>query len=225
MRFFGIISTLIMFFIFYRLKSNKFFKKIPIIVSVGLVLIFILQIFKIDYGVYYQSANILSFMIAPATIALAYPMYKNSDVLIKNKRALYPSLILGTIVAIISTYILAKVLGAEFEVIMSLIPKSTTMPIALEISKSLGGYAELTACIVAITGIFGGVFGHGILKFLKVKNDVAIGLALGSASHVIGTAACVEKKKEKQIAASTIALILVGIFTTLIVPLFKGVLF
>lgn len=221
MNFFGLFSTLALFFFFYKLKDNKIFKKIPIMVSVGVVLIIILKVFNIDYSVYYQSASILSFLIAPATIALAYPMYKNSGVLSKNKRALYPALLIGTIVAIVSTYICAKLFGAEFKIIMSLLPKSTTMPIALEISKSLGGYIELTACTVAITGIFGAVFGHKILEKLKIKNDTAIGLALGSASHVIGTAACAEKKREKQVAASTIALILVGLLSAIIIPLLK----
>ena len=160
-------------------------------------------------------------MIAPATIALAYPLYKNSKILTENKRALYPAIIIASLTAIISTYFLATLFQAEFKVVMSLLPKSTTMPIALEISKSLGGYCELTACIVAMTGIFGGVLGHKILKSLKIKNDVAIGLALGCASHVIGTAACIEKKKERQITASTIALILTGLFTAIITPYIK----
>jgi len=216
MNLFGFFSTLILFLIFKKLKL-----KIPPIVSVGVILIIILKVFNISYETYYASAGVLSFLIAPATIALAYPLYKNKNVLVKNKRALYPTLVLGAISAIISTYFCAKFFGAEFKVIMSLIPKSTTMPIALEISKTLGGYQELTACVVALTGIFGGVLGHKILTLLKVKSDTAIGLALGSASHVIGTAACAEKHKTKQVAASTIALILVGLMTVIIISFLK----
>ena len=219
--YFGFFSTLILFLLFGKIK-NKFFKKIPIIISVGVVLIVLIKILNIDYKTYYKSASILSFMIAPATIALAFPMYKNSDILTKNKRIFYSAIMIGTISAIISTYFCAKLLNADFNVIMSLMPKSTTMPIALEISKSINGYIELTACIVALTGIFGGVFGHKILKFLKIKNDIAIGTALGSASHVIGTSACIERKKERQTTASTIALILVGLASTIIIPLLKN---
>ena len=218
--YFGFFSTLILFLIYNKIK-NKFFKKIPILISVGISLIFLLKIFNIDYKIYYSSASILSFMIAPATIALAYPMYKNSDILTKNKRILYPAILIGTFSAIISTYFCAKFLNADFNVIMSLMPKSTTMPIALEISKSIDGYIELTACIVALTGIFGGVFGHKILKSLKIKNDIAIGTALGSASHVIGTSACIERKRERQTTASTIALILVGLMSAIVIPLLK----
>lgn len=217
MNLFGILITLFFFFVFQRIKL-----KVPTIVSASVCIILVLKIFKIDYEQYHSSASILSFLIAPATVAFAYPMYKNYHILIKNKRALYPALFVAAITAIISTYYCAGLLGADFRVIMSLMPKSTTMPIAVEISKSINGYVELTACIVALTGIFGGIFGHRILKFLKVKNDVAIGLALGSASHVIGTAACADRKKYKQTAAGTIALIIVGLLSAIIIPLFKN---
>lgn len=216
MNLFGLILTIILFFIF-----KKFNLKIPIIISVGVLIILILKVFNIDYSTYNESASILSFLIAPATIALALPMYKNYNILLTNKRALYPALFLATIIAIISTYFCAKIFRADFNVIMSMIPKSTTMPIALEISKNINGICEITAVVVALTGVFGGVFGHKILKFLKVKNDVAIGLALGSASHVIGTAACADRKKEKQVATSAIALIIVGLLSAIIIPLLK----
>lgn len=216
MNLFGLILTIILFFIFKRFNL-----KIPIIISVGIIIILILKVFNIDYATYNKSASILSFLIAPATIALALPMYKNYNILLTNKRALYPALFLATIIAIISTYFCAKIFGADFKVIMSMIPKSTTMPIALEISKNIDGICEITAVVVALTGVFGGVFGHKILKLLKVKNDVSIGLALGSASHVIGTAACADRKKEKQVATSAIALIIVGLLSAIIIPLLK----
>ena len=219
MNLFGLILTVILFFIF-----KKFNLKIPIIISVGVLIILILKIFNIDYATYNKSASILSFLIAPATIALAYPMYKNYHILLTNKRALYPALILATVIAIISTYFCAKIFGADFKVIMSMLPKSTTMPIALEISKGIDGISEITAVVVALTGVFGGVFGHKILKLLKIKNDVSIGLALGSASHVIGTAACADRKKDKQVASSTIALIIVGILSAIIIPLLKFII-
>ncbi len=219
MTFFGFLITLFLFIIFQKLNL-----KFPIILSVGFCIILILKIFNISYETYNISASYLSYFIAPATIALAYPMYKNYHILITNKRILYFSLFLATTTAMVSTYFCAKLFGADLRVILSLLPKSTTLPIALSISKTIGGYGELTAIIVALTGVFGGAFGHSILKFLKVKNDVAIGLALGSASHVIGTSACANRKKDKQTAASTIALIIVGLLSSIIIPLFKNLI-
>ena len=136
MIFFGFFSTVFLFLFFNKFKNWKFFKKIPVILSAGVCLILILQIFKIDYLTYYKSAEVLSYMIAPATIALAFPMYKNSKLLFENKRALYPAVIIATLVAAITTYFLAKFLGAEFEVVMSLLPKSTTMPSFIQPSQN-----------------------------------------------------------------------------------------
>lgn len=213
---FGFLSTLVLYIIFSKLKSNKFFKKIPVILSVGTIIILILIIFKIDYKTYYSSARIFSFFITPVTIALAYPLYKNYNILTKNKRAIYPALVLGALGAAVSTYFLAVFFHVQRGIALSLVPKSATMPFALEISKILGGYSELTAVVVVLTGAFGGIFGHGILKLIKVKSDVAIGLALGSASHGIGTAACADKQKPKQIAASAVALVLFGLISVII---------
>lgn len=218
---FGFIVTLVFAFIFYRMKNNTILSKIPIIFSSGVCIIAVLIMFHISYQTYYSSARYLSYMIAPATLAFAYPLYENSNILIKNKRALYLSLLVGTVVAIGSTYLCGKVLQAKFIVIMSMLPKSTTMPIALEISKSIGGYLELTACVVVVTGVLGALFGHWVLKRFNVTNDIAIGLAMGSASHVIGTASCAEKQRSRQVAAGTIALILVGVLSAILIPLIK----
>ena len=115
---------------------------------------------------------------------------------------------------------MTEVIGADINIVVSLLPKSVTAPIAVEISKSLGGIPELTACIVMFTGVFGAILGHKILDFIRVKNDVAIGLSIGAASHVLGTASCIEKGKEKQVVMATLALIIVGILTAILIPLF-----
>lgn len=221
MAMFGFLITLILFIVFYLLRNKPIFSKVPVIFSVGLCIMLILMIFQISYETYYESARYLSYLIAPITVVFAYPLYENSNILIKNKRALYPALLVGTLVAIASTYICATLLHAKFTIVMSMLPKSTTMPIAIEISKSIGGYLELTACVVVMTGVLGALLGHYVLKKFRVKNDIAIGLAMGSASHVIGTAACAEKQRSRQVAAGTIALILVGFFSAILIPLIK----
>jgi len=218
MNYFGFFLTLTLFLIFYKFKL---FIKIPIIISVGLLIILILKLFKIDYFTYNLSAKYLTYFIAPSTLAFSYPLYKNSNILIKNKRILYSTLLIGATSAIISTYLLLKLFQVDLKIILSMVEKSTTMPIAIEISKNVGGYPELTSALVLLTGILGGVFGHFVLNKLKIKNNIAIGLALGSASHVIGTASCANKKKYTQVAAATIALILVGFITAVLIPLLQ----
>ena len=199
-------------------------KKIPPIVIAGVMLIFTLEVFHLDFEFYNESASYLTLFLIPATIALGYPIYKNFELLKQNKRIIYVAFVIATLTAIIGTYIVAKLCHSELIVIESMLPKSVTAPLAVEISKLSGGIPELTVCVVVLTGVFGGMFGHRILKLINVKNDIAIGLSIGAASHVVGTAKCIETNKEKQIVMSSVALVIVGILTTIIIPLFLRVL-
>lgn len=221
---FGILSTIFSFKFAKYLNKYPILKEISPILIAGIILIFILKIFNIDYCVYKQGASYITFLLIPATIALGYPLYKNSKMLVKNKRIIYVAFVLATIIAILSTYIIAYKGHAHTQIIVSMLPKSITAPMAIETSKQLGGIPELTACVVVLTGVFGAIFGHKILKLVKVKNNIAIGIAIGSASHVVGTSKCIEKGNQKQIAMSTLALVIVGIFTVVLAPLIWNIL-
>ncbi len=220
MNLFGALATFLLYKVIEKYKNFFLWRKIPTIVTAGVILIFILQIFKIDFQIYNKSARFLTFLLGPSTVALGFLIYKHFDLLKKNKRIIHTAFFIASILALFLTYIFAKLCGADLILIESLLPKSTTAPIALEISKNIGGIPEITACAVALSGMFGGVFGHGILKLLKVKNDVAIGLSIGAASHVIGTAKCIEKHKETQVVMASVALVAVGVLTALFAPLF-----
>lgn len=217
---FGFIITVIYFKLAQTIKKLPFFAKIPPIVIAGVFLIITLKVFDIDFDKYNESASYLTLCLIPATIALGYPIYKNLELLKKYKRIIYTAFFIATSTAVIATYIVAELCHSELIIVESMLPKSVTAPIAVEISKSAHAIPELTACVVVLTGVFGALFGHKILKLLKVKSDVAIGLSIGAASHVIGTAKCVETKREKQIAMASVALVIVGILTTVIIPLF-----
>lgn len=206
------------------LKKIPLVKKIPPMLMTGMLIIILLKLIHINYNIYNQSACYVTFLLGPATIALAYPMVKNFKVLTENKRALYFGLVFSTVIALVTTYLTAKIFGADFNVLLSMIPKSVTTPIAIEISKSIGGIPELTACIVIMTGLVGGLTAHRVLKFLKIKSDIAIGISIGASSHVLGTSRCIEKDKQKQVAICTIALIIVGILTTILSPIFVNFL-
>ncbi len=208
----GLILTIIAFEFSKKLKL----KKIPPMVITTLIILAVLYLCKIDYKIYNNSACILTNLLGPATIALALPLSNNAHLLTKNKRAVYSGFLLAVAVAIITTVLLGKMFHSDWNLITSLIPKTVTTPIAVEISKSIGGIPELTACMVVLTGIFGAVFGHKILKIFKIKSDTTIGLAIGASSHVLGTSSCVEKKRETQVVMATIALIVIGILTTIV---------
>ena len=216
----GFILTIFYFKIAVFLKKYPIFSKFPPIVSAGIMLILTLEIFNIEFEKYNESASFLTLALIPATIALGYPIYKNIKLLKKYKRIIYTSFFIATLVAITGTYIIAKFCHSELNIIESMLPKSVTAPIAVEISRLSGGIPELTICIVVLTGIFGAMFGHKILKLINVKSDIAIGLSIGAASHVIGTSKCVETKHEKQIVMASVSLVIVGILTAIIIPMF-----
>lgn len=214
--FFGFIITVI----FYKLAQRLKWIKLPPVVVAGAAVILMLEFFNIDFEMYNKSASYLTLLLMPATIALGYLIYKNIELLKTNKRVIYTAFLVVTVFAIISTYLIAKFCHADLCLIESMLPKSVTAPIAVEISKNIGGIPELTACIVVLTGVFGGMFGHKILELIRVKNDIAIGLSLGAASHIVGTSRCVEKGNEKQIVMASAALVIVGILTAIVTPLF-----
>lgn len=211
---FGFLATIIIY-----AAALKFRKRIPVIILAGLIIICLLLLLKMDYATYNSSASLLTVLLGPATIALGYPLSQNLKTLTKNKRAIYFGLIFATLIAILLTYLTGKLLHTEINIICSLIPKSVTTPIAVEISKTIGGIPELTACVVVLTGIWGAVTGHKILKLIGIKSDIAIGLSIGASSHVMGTSSCIEKQKTQQTTISTLALIIVGILTTILAPI------
>lgn len=221
----GLFLTVFLYKIAEKLKAVPILKNIPPMLMAGIAVIILLKLFHINYSLYNESAKFLTFMLIPATISLGYPLYKNIKILAKNKRIIYSAFLVASICAVLSTFLTAKLCHTNSDVIISMLPKSVTAPIAIEISKNIGGVPELTVCMVVLTGIFGAVAGHKILQLIKIKNDIAIGLAIGAASHVIGTSKCIEKGREKQVVMSTLALVLVGIITTLIAPIIIVFLF
>ncbi len=212
----GFITTFLIYELSKKSRKFKYLKKIPPLMLSGIILIIFLKIFHIDYQSYNESACMYTLLLGPATISLAFPLVENLSLLKKNKRAVYFGFIVAALTAITTTFILGKLMHSDWNIITSLIPKSVTTPIAVEISKAIGGIPELTACIVVVTGIYGALFGHKILKLFHIKSDVAIGLSIGASSHVMGTSSCVEKKKDKQVVMATLALIIIGILTTVI---------
>lgn len=214
--FWGLLITIIIFELSKRFKNIKYLNKIPPMMLSGIILIAILLFFQIDYKSYNESACFLTLLLGPATIALALPLSDNAKLLTKNKRAVYFGFIIAVATAIITTIILGKVFHADWKLVTSLMPKTVTTPIAIEISKAIGGIPELTACMVVLTGIYGAMFGHKILKVFKVKSDIATGLAIGATSHVLGTSTCIERNRKKQVVMATLALIIIGVLTTVV---------
>ena len=147
----------------------------------------------LEYKQYAAGAEFINFLLGPATIALALPLYKNRKIIQEKALPILGGVTIATIVAIVVVYFCAKGLGASEKVLLSLLPKSVTTPIAIDVSKTIGGIPALTTAAVIFTGMLGATFNHKLLKLFGIKNDIAAGLAIGASSHGLGTSACASR--------------------------------
>lgn len=209
--------TIIIYWLAQKLQARTGFILLnPILITI-LIIIAFLMIFNIDYQTYHNGSKYIDFLLKPAVVALGVPLYKQLKVIKKQALNIVISQLAGCITGIVSVVLIAKLMGASKEIIFSLAPKSVTTPIAIEISRSIGGIAPLTASVVIVVGIFGAVFGYSILKLTGVRNPMAQSLSMGNAAHAIGTSKSMEISPVFG-AMSSIGLIVNGIFTAILAP-------
>ncbi len=214
---FGVMLTVIVYNIsLYINKKTKLAILNPIALSM-IFIIAVLRIFNITYDEYNEGAKIISFFVGPATLALVIPLYKNIHLLKKNFIPIIIGIAIGSLVGLISTIILSKLLNVDEVLLFSLLPKSTTSTIAADISNNIGGESSITLVFVTVVGVFGNIFAPKILDLLNIKSDVAKGISIGTASHVVGTAKAVELSEEIG-AMSSLAITLAGIITVFLIP-------
>lgn len=188
----------------------------PILISIILIIAF-LSVFKIDYGYYHQGSKLIDFFLKAAVVALGVPLYQQLEKIKKQAVHIVVSQFAGCVVGVVSVVLIAKWMGASKEVIFSLAPKSVTTPIAIEISKTIGGIPALTASVVVVVGIFGAIFGYNIMRLVRVKNPMSQGLSMGTAAHAVGTSKSMEISPSYG-AMSSLGLIVNGIFTAILAP-------
>ena len=198
-------------------KKTNFVLFNPLVVAL-IIIITILSIFKIPVKEYNKGGDMIFFFLAPATVLLAVPLYKQRETLKKNLIPILAGITVGSFTAVFSVLFLSKSLGLSKELIQSLLSKSITTAIGIEITKELGGNSSITVAAIVLTGIVGGTLGPLTLKLFGVKEKIAVGLAMGTASHAIGTSKAVELG-EVEGAMSGLAIGIAGIFTVFIVPL------
>ncbi len=170
------------------------------------------------YSAYVPAQKIMTFLLGPATVALAVPLYRHRELLRKNAAPIAASVALGGLSAMLSASLIAKWGGLPRDVVMSMLPKGVTIPIAVEVARIYGGIPPLAAAFVVATGTFGSLFGCWLLSFARVHDPVARGLALGTVSHGQGVASAL-MEGERQGAMAGLAMILCGILTALMAPL------
>ncbi len=207
--------------LYRRVRFNPLLN--PVLLSV-ITIVAILYGTGTSYSTYFEGAQFVHFLLGPATVALAIPLYRQFDRVRKSALAVSVSLAAGSITAAASAILIALLLGAQPVSIISLAPKSVTAPVAMGISEQLGGLPSLTAVLVILTGITGAVLGPVVLNLLKIRDRSALGMALGTASHGIGTARALQVN-ELAGAFSGLAMGLNALATALFLPILWKLLF
>lgn len=204
----------------YRRFNSLWFN--PIIVSSIFVILF-LKATGIKYLDYLAANSIITFLLGFSVVPLSYLMHKNVNRIKEYKTSILVTTFIGSVVGVISVIGFAYLFGWDDSISLSLQPKSVTTPIAISLSENGGGIPALTALAVAVAGIFGSVVGPSIMKACHITDPVARGLALGSASHAVGTARALEMGAvEGAIGGAAIGLM--GLFTSIVLPIINSLL-
>lgn len=216
--YFGIVLSLLFYYLGSKLKE-KFHLALfnPLLLS-ALCIISILIIFDIDYQTYHQGAQYLTYLLTPATVCLALPLYREVKILTQHIEILFIALIAGCLTCFIIIGGSALLWHLDSTLILSLLPKSITSAIAIGLTGEIGGIEGITMAAVIITGIFAATIANGIFKLFHIHHPIAQGLALGASGHAIGTSKALELGK-LQGAMSSLAIVITGIMTVLLSPI------
>ncbi len=183
----------------------------PLLISIAVTIIF-LVLSHIDYDAYNEGARYLSWLLTPATVCLAIPLYEEFELLKSNVRAVMCGIISGVLTSLITILVLALFFGLTHEEYVTLLPKSITTAIGMGVSEELGGYVTITVAVIIITGVIGNILAEFICKIFRIEEPIAKGIAIGSAAHAIGTAKAMEIG-EVEGAMSSLSIAVAGILT------------
>ena len=185
----------------------------PLLISIILV-IAVLLIFHVDYETYNEGAKYLSYLLTPATVCLAIPLYEQLEQLKKNVKAIVAGILSGVVTSLCSVLILAFAFGLSHEEYVTLLPKSITTAIGMGVSEELGGIVTITVAVIIVTGVLGNIIAELVCKIFQIHEPVARGIAIGSASHAIGTARALEMG-EVEGAMSSLSIAVSGLLTVI----------
>ena len=213
---FYIVVTCISFFIGQLVhQKTKSSLANPLLIAILLMITF-LSITGIPLQTYKEGTKFISMLLGPATMSLGITVYRQRVLMKKHLLAIVIGTFIGSLTSIVSVVVFSKLVGLDQELLISLVPKSVTTPIAMNISELMGGIVPLSVASVIITGILGSVVFPILVNKMKYNSSVSIGVAFGTASHALGTAKAVEIGEEEG-AVSSVSLIFTGIFTYIII--------
>ena len=172
----------------------------------------VLLVFRIDYGTYLNGAKYVNFLLTPATVCLAVPLYEKFELLKKNALAAMLGIGAGVVASAATVFALSALFRLDLSMFATLLPKSITTAIGMDVSVELGGYASLTVAAIIMTGVLGNICAEGACRLFRITSPIAQGVAIGTASHAVGTSKALEMG-EIQGAMSSLSLVVAGLLT------------
>ena len=194
----------------------------PLLVSAALIIALLVGA-NIDYEVYNTGAKYLSYLLTPATVCLAVPLYEKLSLLRRDGAAVLTGVLAGVLTTLVSVLLLSAAFGLSHAEYVTLLPKSITTAIGMGVSEELGGHVTVTVAAIIATGMTGSTIAPGLCRLLKIHDPVAKGVAIGTASHAMGTSKAMEMG-ETEGAMSGLAIVVSGILTVAVVPFFSELL-
>lgn len=217
--FFGVLLCLLSYQagVFLRQKT-KIAAFNPLLISI-IIVIFVLVMFNIKFEDFYKGSKYISFLLTPATVALAIPLYSKLALLKSNFKAIMSGLIAGVLTSLVSIFVMSLLFGLSHENYVSMLPKSITTAIGIGVSEELGGVSTITTAVIIVTGVFGNVSADIVYKVFNITNPIAKGIGLGSSAHAIGTSKALEMG-ETEGAMSSLSIAVAGIITVIFASFF-----
>ena len=193
----------------------------PLLICVICTIAFLL-VFRIDYATYYNGAKYLGYLLTPATVCLAVPLYEQFEMLKKNVAAVLAGILSGVLTSVLSVLALSVLFSLSHEEYVTLLPKSVTSAIGMGIADRLGGYGSVAAAVIILTGIFGNIIAETVCRLFHISDPVAKGVAIGTSSHAIGTAKAMEMG-DVEGAMSGLSIAVSGIITVVAAAVFAKI--
>lgn len=219
--FFGVVISLLGYEIglFLKRKLKKALFN-PLLIAILFVMAF-LKIFHVDYQIYNEGAQPISYLLTPATVCLAIPLYRQLELLKSHKKAILFGITAGVLASLLSVLGLSVLFGLTHEQYVTLLPKSITTAIGMGVSEEAGGIVTITVAVIIITGVFGNMTAEFFLKLFRIEEPIAKGIAIGSSAHAVGTAKAMEIG-EIEGAMSSLSIVVSGLMTVIGASVFAG---
>lgn len=219
--YFGFVISILAFYIGTRIKKrfpHPLFN--PLLIAMILVIL-VLVIFDVDFESYNNGARYLSYLLTPATVCLAIPLYQQLDLLKQNLAAVLVSIFAGVLASLGSIFLMSLLFRLNSAQYITLLPKSITTAIGISLSEELGGIPNITMAAIIITGILGNIIGETVCRIFCIRHPIAVGLSFGTASHAIGTSKAMELG-EVQGAMGSLSIAVAGLMTVVAASIFAS---